>query len=349
VPGQTRRFRVLLLVALLTPYLAMCGGTNGRSAPAAPTTETRANELSATATTIAIIGPPGTPPYSPARPRAAVASVAATPVQPAVPTQPGLPREGTPRALPGVAGELVAINERRLWIACRGEGTPTVVMDAGVNSGSQVWALVWPTIGTSTRVCVYDRAGLGYSDPIPHPRTSQEVVGDLHELLTNAAIKGPYVLVAHSFGGLNIRLYASQYPQDVAGMVLVDAVHEDRFAATARVLTPQQEAEFERGRQANPEGLDYYESSRLVRAIGPALPNIPIVVIARGRAEAWPKGYPTDALERVWRNLERDLASRAPQGTLLIAEGADHNIPGQQPAIIVDATNRVLIAIHEQR
>ncbi len=349
MPGQTRRFHVLLLVALLTPYLAMCGGPNGRSAPAAPTTETRANELSVTATTIAIIGPPGTPPYSPARPRAAVASVAATPIQPAVPTQPGLPREGTPRALPGVVGELVAINERRLWIACRGEGTPTVVMDAGVNSGSQVWALVWPTIGTSTRVCVYDRAGLGYSDPILHPRTSQEVGGDLHELLTNAAIKGPYVLVAHSFGGLNIRLYASQYPQDVAGMVLVDAVREDRFAATARVLTPQQEAEFEHGRQANPEGLDYYESSRLVRAIGPALPNIPIVVIARGRAEAWPKGYPTDALERVWRNLERDLASRAPQGTLLIAKGADHNIPGQQPAIIVDATNRVLIAIHEQR
>ncbi len=129
-------------------------------------------------------------------------------------------------------------------------------------------------------------------------------------------------------------------------MVLVDAVHEDRFASTARILTPQQEAEFEKGRQANPEGRDYYESSRLVRVIGPALPNIPIVVIARGRTEAWPAGYPIEALERSWRNLERDLASRAPQGTLLIADQADHNIPGQQPAIMVDATNRILIAIH---
>lgn len=349
VTGQPRRLRSLLLATLLTLSLAACGGTNGQSTSIAPTTETRANELAATATTIAIAGPPGTPPYSPSKPRAAVASIAATPILPAVPTQPDLPREGTPRALPGVAGALIAINEHRLWIACRGEGTPTVVMDAGVNSGSQVWALVWPTIGTSTRVCVYDRAGLGYSERIPRPRTSQEVVNDLHELLTNADVQGPYVLVAHSFGGLNIRLYASEFPQDVAGMVLVDAVHEDRFAATARVLTPQQEAEFERGRQANPEGLDYYESSRLVRAIGPALPDIPIVVIARGRAEPWPRGYPTDALERVWRNLERDLASRAPQGTLLIAEQADHNIPGQQPAIIIDATNRVLMAIHGRR
>jgi len=347
VTGQPRRLRGLFLAAtLLTLALAACGGPNGYYTPAAPATITRANELAATATAIAISGPPSTPRFIPARPPAAIASAAATPIQPAVPTQPGLPREGTPRALPGVAGELVAINERHLWIACRGEGTPTVVMDAGVNSGSQVWGLVWPMIGSSTRVCVYDRAGLGYSDPIPKPRTSLEIVGDLHQLLINAAIKGPYVLVAHSFGGLNIRLYASKYPEDVAGMVLVDAVHEDRFASTARILTPQQEAEFEKGRQANSEGLDYYESSRLVRAIGPALPNIPIVVIARGRTEAWPAGYPVEALERSWRNLERDLASRAPQGTLLIADQADHNIPGQQPAIIVDATNRVLIAIH---
>lgn len=128
-------------------------------------------------------------------------------------------------------------------------------------------------------------------------------------------------------------------------MVLVDAVHEDRFAATAKVLTPQQEQDFESGREGNPEGLDYYESSRLVRNLGHTLPDIPLAVIARGRAESWPPGWPVAELERVWRDLESDLANRAPQGMFMIAQQSDHNIPGNQPQIIVSATRRVVAAI----
>jgi len=112
-------------------------------------------------------------------------------------------------------------------------------MDAGVNSGSQVWKLVQPDIIAVTRVCVYDRAGLGRSDPIPRPRTSQEVVDDLHGLLTNAGVAAPYVLVAHSFGGLNVRLYAGQYPREVAGMVLVDAVNAARDVRNRSAERPQ--------------------------------------------------------------------------------------------------------------
>jgi pimeloyl-ACP methyl ester carboxylesterase len=256
-----------------------------------------------------------------------------------------VPLEGTPRSIPAADGQLVSVGERRLWITCRGEGAPTVVMDAGVNSGSRIWSLVWPATSAATRVCIYDRAGLGRSDPIPRPRTSQEIVDDLHGLLENAGVPSPYVLVAHSFGGLNVRLYASQYPTDVVGMVLVDSVHEDRFAATAKVLTREQQAAFERDKQANPEGLDYYESSRLVRAIGPSLPNIPIIVIARGRADPWPRGYPVAELERVWRELQADLASRSPQATLVIAEQSDHNIPGNQSAIVIEQTRRVVALV----
>jgi pimeloyl-ACP methyl ester carboxylesterase len=326
-----------------------CGGSRQDSAQETPsvppTTAARAADLAATATTIATAGPPGTPGFFPANPPSAVAAAARTPVQLPQPTETGIPLEGTPRSIPQAEGQLVQVGERRLWIACRGEGAPTVVMDAGVNSGSQIWSRVWPATSADTRVCVYDRAGLGRSDPIPRPRTSQEVVDDLHGLLANANVAGPYVLVAHSFGGLNARLYASQFPTEVAGMVLVDAVHEARFAATAKVLTPPQQAQFERDRQANPEGLDYYESSRLVHSIGPQLPNIPLIVIARGRADSWPRGYPAADLERVWRELQADLAARAPQGTLLIAERSDHNIPGSQPEIVIDATRRVVSAV----
>jgi hypothetical protein len=326
-------------LVLATVLLVGCGSSGPATLRPAPTAEARATSLGATATAVAASGPPATPAFLPANPPSAVAAVAQTPVLPASATKTGVPLEGTPASIPAADGSLVPVGERRLWIACRGEGSPTVVMDAGVNSGSRVWFLVWPATAATTRVCVYDRAGLGRSDPIPRPRTSQEIVDDLHGLLKNANIPGPYLLVAHSFGGLNVRLYTSQHPTEV------DAVHEDRFAATAKVLTPEQQAAFEKGRQANPEGLDYYESSRLVRAIGPSLPNLPTVVIARGRADPWPRGYPEAALERVWRELQQDLASRSPQGTLLIADKSDHNIPGMQPEIVIDATRRVVAAV----
>lgn len=345
--GSRRKILLVSYGTLLLILLASCSRAD-TATPPAPTTAARASALAATATQNAITGGPATPGFFPANPPSAIANVAASPILPPSATRRDLPREGTPRSIPGANGTRVQVGERRLWIACQGQGSPTVVMDAGVNSGSQIWARVWPTTASSTQTCVYDRAGLGYSDPIPRPRTSREIVEDLHGLLENAGVVGPYVLVAHSFGGLNIRLYASQYPQDVVGMVLVDAVHEDRFAATAKVLTASQEAEFEKGRQANPEGLDYYESSRLVRSIGPALPDIPLIVIARGRAEIWPNGYPVDALEKVWRTLETDLASRAPQGKLLIAAQSDHNIPGAQPQIVIDATREVVEAVRKK-
>lgn len=365
--GRARSILGHCAVLALLWALSGCGGSAATGSPtaarqssaraslavvAAPEAATRAGTLAATATALAAGARPATTPtFQPAAPRTPVATAAAAPILPPSPTRPGaeLPREGTPRSIPAAEGELVWIGDRRLWIACRGSGAPTVVMDAGVNSGSQVWTLVQPGVASFTRVCVYDRAGLGRSDPIPRPRTSQEIVDDLHALLTNAAVPPPYVLVAHSFGGLNARLYAHQHPREVAGLVLVDAVHEDRFAATAKVLTPSQQREFERAREANPEGLDYYESSRLVRGIGPALPDLPVVVIARGRSEVWPRGWPAAALERVWRELQSDLASRAPRGTLVVAEQSDHNIPGQQPEIVVEATRQVVGVVRGRR
>lgn len=184
-------------------------------ASAQPTTVARAATVAATQTAVAAGVPlAATATFQPAAASPRVATRAAASVLPAEPTQPGtmVPKEGTPLSIPSADGALVSVGERRLWIACSGEGGPTVVMDAGVNSGSQVWKLVQPDIVAVTRVCVYDRAGLGRSDPIPRPRTSQEVVDDLHGLLTNAGVAAPYVLVAHSFGGLNVRLYAGSVP-----------------------------------------------------------------------------------------------------------------------------------------
>lgn len=152
-------------------FLGGCGGAGSRASwtatVSAPTTEARAAILGATATANAAGGPPGTPGFFPAKQPSVVAAAAATPILAPSPTRPDVPKEGTPSSIPGATGLRISVGERRLWIACRGEGSPTVVMDAGVNSGSQVWSLVWPATAASTRVCVYDRTGLGYSDPIP--------------------------------------------------------------------------------------------------------------------------------------------------------------------------------------
>lgn len=126
-------------------------------------------------------------------------------------------------------GKLVNVGGYRLHINCSGEGGPTVVLDAGMGCNSLDWALVQPEVAKFTRVCSYDRAGNGWSDESPLERTSENIVNELHILLKNSGEKGPFILVGHSFGGPNVRLYASKYPEEVYGMVLVDSSHEDQL------------------------------------------------------------------------------------------------------------------------
>jgi len=132
-------------------------------------------------------------------------------------------------------GEMVDVGGYSLHLHCTGEGgeeAPTVVMDAGGGGTVLDWQLVQPEVAGFARVCTYDRAGMGWSDSGAQPRTSQQIVKELHTLLDNAGVQGPYVLVGHSFGGTNMQVYASQYPDEVAGMVLVDSAVEDEEKIT---------------------------------------------------------------------------------------------------------------------
>ncbi len=119
-------------------------------------------------------------------------------------------------------GQLIDVGGYKLHIFCMGEGSPTVILDHVGAGNSAQWALVQPEIAKTTRVCAYDRAGFGWSDPGPAPRDARQNVQELHTLLTNTHIAPPYVLVGHSFGGDVARLYADQYRDQVIGMVLVD-------------------------------------------------------------------------------------------------------------------------------
>ena len=115
----------------------------------------------------------------------------------------------------------------RLNLYCMGTGSPTVVFDSGWGDWAPAWAIVQPRIAKWTRVCSYDRAGTGFSDPGPMPRTSVRIADELHTALHNAGIAGPYILVGSAFGGDNVRAFADRYMHEVAGLVLVDADASD--------------------------------------------------------------------------------------------------------------------------
>jgi len=135
-------------------------------------------------------------------------------------------------------GQLVDVGGYRLHINCTGTGSPTVVIDAGWGDWSASWSSwVQPEVAKTTRVCTYDRAGMGYSEAGPLPRTAEQFAKELHTLLQNAGIPGPYVLVGHSMGGLPVRVFAHEYAMDVAGVVLIESM-SPRQAKPSATGTP---------------------------------------------------------------------------------------------------------------
>ncbi|ETT48751.1 MULTISPECIES: alpha/beta hydrolase [unclassified Paenibacillus] len=132
-----------------------------------------------------------------------------------------------------IQGKLTSVGNHKLYHSIMGEdkGLPPVVLEHGCGSSALFWSLVAPEVAKVTQVIVYDRAGYGWSEPGPFPRTNEQCVTELYELLQQSGTKGPYLMVGHSYGGLNVRLFAGRYPGLVAGVVLVDSMHEDEVTA----------------------------------------------------------------------------------------------------------------------
>ncbi len=140
-------------------------------------------------------------------------------------------------------GQLVDVGGFRLHINCSGAGAPTVVFDAALGGSSVSWTLVQPALSRLTRVCSYDRAGFGWSDAGPMPRTAGRIADELRTLLANARVSPPFLLVGHSFGGLVMRIFAARYRTDVAGLVLVDPAHPEDWVRPA----PKEQIKIDRG------------------------------------------------------------------------------------------------------
>ncbi len=136
-------------------------------------------------------------------------------------------------------GQMVDVGGYRLHLNCLGTGSPTVVIDAGWGDWSAMWSWVQPEVAKTTRVCTYDRAGMGYSEAGPLPRNAKQFVKELHTLLHRANIPGPYVLVGHSLGGLPVRVFAHDYVAEVAGVVLIDSMSPTQFTQSPTDTKPQ--------------------------------------------------------------------------------------------------------------
>ncbi len=269
------------------------------------------------------------------------------------------------------SGKLINVGGYRLHINCIGTGSPTVILDAGLGGSSLDWSLVQPEVATFTRVCSYDRAGYGWSDYGPKPRTSGRIVAELHTLLIGAGIPGPYILVGQSFGGLNVRLYAYTYPQEVAGMVLVDASHENDPTALKAIMDGQQQlstcqhfapfgvvrllgslnqfiSPYPSAIQAVVKahlyqtrfcGTWYDESAAWDESISQVLTaraqhslgHLPLVVITHGKD-----------LDASWQALQNDLAGLSSNSTHVIASMSGHAIMFDQPDLVIAAIRQIV-------
>jgi alpha/beta hydrolase family protein len=238
--------------------------------------------------------------------------------------------EAARRRDPVIEG-LFDVGGHRLYLRCSGRHGPTVVMDASLGADSTTWSDVEASIARHTRVCVYDRAGTGRSDPGPLPRTSQMMIDDLTTLLRVAHVPGPYILVGHSIAGLNVQLLARQDGgQNVVGVVLVDATAPGLVAVFDSMgqLPPPDDA------VNNPEGIDLRVSAAQVVA-APPFPPVPLIVLTHGVPLEQP-------IEDIWQELQLEMSRLSPEGRLITAWRSGHYIQNDQPKLFIRAIVKVI-------
>jgi pimeloyl-ACP methyl ester carboxylesterase len=268
------------------------------------------------------------------------------------------PTSQPPTPTPTPSG-MVDVGGYELFYQCSGQGSPTVILEAGLGGGSGAWARVIAGVAETTRVCAYDRANIGRSDEARTPRTFRDAARDLHALLGTARIGGPYILVGHSLGGELVRVFADQYPEEVAGIIQVDAAHPDLGSRLLAGLPPESADEPEGvvflrrfltwasdsngSAYPNPEGWDTQASNAQVRTTKP-LGDLPLVVISRSpdsplfAAGTPPLPTETNArLLQIWQDLQVELAGLSTNSAHVMAVRAGHQIPNEEPALVVDA------------
>lgn len=274
-------------------------------------------------------------------------------------------------------GKLFDVGGYRMHIDCTGQGSPAVILDAGLGDTYYSWHKVQPQIAQFTRVCSYDRAGIGYSDSSSRPRTSKVIAQELHALLQAAGVAPPYILVGHSMGGYDVRLYASLYRNQVAGMVLVDSSHPDqesRFPAELKNMEgswqreaeflayttpfgiprlmglcdddPQQraaECNFHTAREGVAELKSFSESAAQAASTG-SLGDMPLAVLSHDPDKPSAE-LPADLAKPTndaWQKMQQELAHLSTRGIQTVAKNSAHYIQLDRPDVVIEAIRNIV-------
>ena len=285
--------------------------------------------------------------------------------------------EARDRRFNPMQGQLVSVDGRKMHIDCTGQGSPTVILDSGLGDTYLSWQKVQPEIARFVHVCSYDRAGLGYSDSSPRPRTSRVIAQELHELLQAAHIAPPYILVGHSMGGYDVRVYAGLYRGEVAGMVLVDASHPDqenrlpselksmegtwnREATFLEYATPfgiprllglcdddvavrAAECNWHTEREKKAEMKTFSQSAAEAGAVT-SLGDIPLVVLSHDPDKPSAE-FPADlatSTNQAWEKMQEELGHLSTRGTQSIAKNSSHYIQFDRPELVINAVRSVV-------
>jgi pimeloyl-ACP methyl ester carboxylesterase len=273
-------------------------------------------------------------------------------------------------------GEINIGGARKLYLRCAGRGGPTVVLESGIHDSSDVWTLtdakapvvgrpaVFRGVARLTHVCMYDRPGtIRYTDPpalttrsssARMPRTLQSMVADLHALLHKAGVPSPYLLVAHSYGGLIVRGYAQRHPREAAGMVLVDAFGPNIKRLFGRLWPRYEHLLNSPGTPLeNDPGWETVDADGAIKAINDAkLPRMPLAVISKTEPFATAPGVPKDLtrkLEQVWPKVQSALVKLEPLTPHILATGSDHYVEINDPDLTISVIKLILDRVRHRR
>ena len=255
-------------------------------------------------------------------------------------------------------GRFINIGFQTMYVDCLGENKPTILVDVGIAESSASWYKIAKELSKNTRICLYDRAGYGWSDSGRGERTTATIVHELKLLVKRAEIPGPYIIVGHSFGGFTARYFAAKFPEDVAGLVLVDSSHPEQIYRLSALdnqgkkplitgrdaNAPADFSEFERkwyflnssrkATFAQMAELKYFKQSAYqVKHSGP-LKDIPIAVLSRGIAQL--PELNGVSLENEWLDMQKDLLNLSKNSWHSIILNSGHNIYEEAPAKIIE-------------
>jgi pimeloyl-ACP methyl ester carboxylesterase len=251
--------------------------------------------------------------------------------------------------------QLIRMGQRELAFACSGHGSPVVVLETGLGAESAEWETVERGVAGFARVFRYDRAGRGMSAPAATPRDADMIVEELHGLLRAVGLPGPYLLVGQSLGGLLMRVFAQRYRAKVAGLVLVDSMHEDQFDVFGPSFpppTPSDPPALEGMRQfwtggwkrsdSTVERIDFVEAIRQGREVR-SLGDLPLHIITAGCFLHMPFVPPArrETLQGLWEGLQRRFLGLSSQGTQTFVRTSGHFVQRDDPQAVIGAIRRV--------